>query len=207
MGFKSVRELTVVLQSLQDFSEPSIALEQYSTPPNIAADWIWEMAKRGEVAGKIFLDAASGPGVLGIAILLLGARKVFFLDKDAAVMHVCIQNYNKIKEEYELGSAEFVVEDISLFDQEVDVVVQNPPFGTKEKHIDKKFLERAFVVGKTVYSMHKFVTKSFVKAIAQDYGFEITDVFRYDFPIKSTFSFHKKPVKSIDVGLWRMEKR
>ena len=54
--------------------------------------------------------------------------------------------------------------------------------------------------------MHKWTTKGFVEAICVDFGFKITDLWRYEFPIKAVFKFHEKPVKSIDVGLWRMEK-
>jgi predicted RNA methylase len=68
-------------------------------------------------------------------------------------------------------------------------------------------LEKAFSLAKVVYSMHKYSTKVFVEAISRDFGFEITDFWRYEFPIKAAFKFHEKPVKFIDVGLWRMKKR
>ena len=189
---------------MQSFQDPSFELEQYATPARIAAEWIWSMALKSEVAGKIILDAACGPGILGIGLLLLGAKKIYFLDKDPKIMQICIDNYNQLKKEYEIGQAEFVIGDVSLFDQDVDLVVQNPPFGTKEKHIDKLFLEKAFSITTIVYSMHKYSTKKFVEAISQDYNFKITDLWRFEFPIKATFKFHQKPVKNVDVGLWRM---
>jgi len=206
MSVRSKKDLEVQLSKLKNFAEPSLELEQYATPDSIAAEWIWQMALRGEVAGKIFLDAASGPGIIGIALLLMGAKKIYFVDKDESAMKLCMDNYNQINEEYEIGEAEFIINDISLFDEEVDITVQNPPFGTKTEHADKKFLEKAFSVSKVVYSMHKYSTKSFVEAIAKDFKFEITHFWRYDFPIKATFMHHKKPVKMVDVGLWRMEK-
>ena len=165
------------------------------------------MALKGEISGRTILDAASGPGILGIGLLLMGAKKVYFLDKDAEIMQICQENYTKTKEVYEIGDAEFIVSDIRLFDAEVDIVVQNPPFGTKNEHIDKLFLEKAFSSAPLVYSMHKFSTKGFVEAITNDHGFEISGVWRYEFPIKAAFHFHKKPVQQIDVGLWRMEKK
>ncbi|MFH1275566.1 MAG: METTL5 family protein [Candidatus Woesearchaeota archaeon] len=203
---RSKKELEVVLSKLKTFEKPSIELEQYATPANIAAEWIWWMALNGEVAGKVILDAACGPGILGIGLLLMGAKKIYFVDKDQEVMQICIENYNKIKEDYEIEEAEFITSDITLFDAEVDLVVQNPPFGTKNEHIDKLFLEKAFTVSNLVYTMHKWSTKAFVEAISKDYGFRITDVGQYNFPIKATFHFHKKPVMDIDVGLWRMIK-
>lgn len=207
MSIRSQKELAIVLSKLKSYSEYSLALEQYPTPSSIAAEWIWSMALKGEVAGKIILDAGCGPGTLGIGLLLMGAKKVFFLDIDAKTMDICMNNYQQVKEEYELGDAAFIINDISIFDYDVDIVVQNPPFGTKQEHADKKFLEKAFAVAPIVYSMHKYSTKNFVEAIVRDFQFQITDLWRYQFPIKETFAFHTKPVRSVDVGLWRMEKK
>ena len=141
MSIRSKKDLEIQLSKLKNFEEPSLELEQYATPDTIAADWVWQMALRGEVAGKTFLDAASGPGILGIGLFLMGAKKIYFVDKDESAMKLAIDNYNKVKEEYEIGEAEFIINDISLFDEEVDITVQNPPFGTKTEHADKKFLE------------------------------------------------------------------
>ncbi len=206
MSIRSKRDLEIVLSKLKSFEKPSLLLEQYPTPSSIAAEWVWNMALKGQVAGKTILDAGCGSGILGIGLLLMGARKIFFLDKDPEAMVICTENYNQVKEEYEIGPAEFITGDISLFDAEVDIVVQNPPFGTKEEHIDKKFLEKAFSLSRIVYSMHKWSTKKFVEAISADYGYKISETWRYEFPIKAAFKFHEKPVKFIDVGLWRMEK-
>jgi putative methylase len=203
---RSQRDLSRELSNLQLFENPQFKLEQYETPPHIAADWIWGMAQRSEVAGKIILDAGCGTGILGLGLLLMGARKIYFVEKDESAMKICMDNYNNLKKEYEIGEAEFILHDISIFDEQVDIVVQNPPFGTKEVHADKVFLEVAFKSAPIVYSMHKYSTKKFVEAISKDFGFTITDSWRHDFPIKAKYEFHQKPVKDIDVGLWRMEK-
>ncbi len=205
MSIRSKKDLEMVLSKLKSFEKPSYQLEQYPTPSSIAAEWIWTMAMRSEVSGRTILDAACGPGILGIGLLLMGAKKIIFVDKDSQIMQTCQQNYNSIKEEYEIGEAEFIVTDIQLIDLRADFVVQNPPFGTKNEHIDKLFLEKAFSTAKIVYSMHKYSTQKFVEAIAKDFNFTITHLWRYDFPIKATFAFHEKPVKNVDVGLWRME--
>jgi len=207
MSIRSKKNLELELSKFKSFENPSMELEQYATPAPIAAEWIWEMAMKGEVAGKTILDAACGPGILGLGLLLLGARKIYFLDKDEKVMQVCLKNYNQLKEEYEIGEAEFIIEDVKLFDGEVDIVVENPPFGTKDEHADKVFLETAFRVSRIVYSMHKWSTKKFIEAISRDHNFIITDNWRYEFPIKAQFAFHKKPVINIDVGLWRMRNK
>lgn len=206
MSIRSKKELEIELSKLKSLASPSMQLEQYPTPDSIAAGWIWNMALKSEVAGKTILDAGCGSGILGLGLLLMGAKKVYFLDKDPKAIKICQENYQKIENEYEIGKAEFVAHDISLFDAEVDLVLQNPPFGTKEEHADKRFLEKAFSLARIVYSMHKYSTKVFVEAISRDFGFEITDFWRYEFPIKAVFKFHEKPIKLIDVGLWRLEK-
>lgn len=206
MSFHTKKELEMQLSILKSFETRSVQLEQYPTPSNIAAEWVWNMAMKREVAGRKFLDGGCGSGILGLGLLLLGAKKVYFLDTDASAIKICIENYNLLKEEYEIGEAQFLTSDISLFDGEVDIVIQNPPFGTKEEHADKRFLEKAFSVAKVVYSMHKYSTAKFVEAIARDYGFTITEVWRYEFPVKAAFKFHEKPVKFIDAAVWRMEK-
>ncbi|MBI2102951.1 methyltransferase [Candidatus Woesearchaeota archaeon] len=207
MSIRSKKDLEIVLSKLKNYENPSFQLEQYPTPSHIAAEWVWNMAMAGEVVNKTILDAACGPGIIGLGLLLLGAKHVIFVDKDPEAMQICQHNYAVLAEEYELGKAEFIISDIQLVDVQADSVVQNPPFGTKNEHIDKIFLEKAFTIGKIVYSMHKYSTKRFVEAVAKDHHFKITHLWQYEFPIKATFAFHEKPVKRIDVGLWRMEKQ
>jgi putative methylase len=207
MSIRSKKDLEVELSKLNTFSKPKVQLEQYQTPSTIAADWIWFMALEGEISGRTFLDAACGTGILGFGLLLMGATKVYFLDKDGDAIQIAQENYNNLDNEYEIGDAHFLTSDISLFDETVDCVIQNPPFGTKLEHIDKLFLEKAFSVAPVVFSMHKYSTKSFVEAISKDHYFTITHHWRYSFPIKSTFSFHTKSVEHIDVGLWRMVRK
>jgi putative methylase len=206
MGFRTKRELAIYLSKLKNFKVKNFMLEQYETPSEIAAVLIWDMALNSEVNTRVVLDAGCGAGIFGIGLLLMGAKMVYFVDKDQKAVNVAIENYNNVKEEYEIGEAEFIVEDITMFDEQVDIVVQNPPFGTKEKHADKKFLEKAFSVAPLVYSFHKYSTKKFVEAITKDFKFRVDRVTRIDFPIKASFEFHTKPKKFIDVGIFKLVK-
>jgi len=206
MGIRSQKELAIELSKLKIFDDPKIKLEQYPTPSHIAAEWIWNMALKAEVAGKRFLDAGCGTGIIGLGLLLMGAKKVYFLDADQAAIKLCQENYSALKEEYDLGQADFINQDINLFDGDVDIVVQNPPFGTKDEHADRRFLEKAFSLAPIVYSMHKASTLKFVEAISRDYGYRIIEEWHFEFPLKSTFKFHEKPVKYIDVILVKLQK-
>ncbi len=206
MSIRSKRDLEVELSKLQGFVSPRVELEQYALTSSIAADWIWQMALRGEIAGKVILDAGCGPGILGLGVLLMGAKRVFFVDKDEEAIKICRENYKVLHAEYEIGEGEFMVHDIRLFDAEVDVVIENPPFGTKVEHADKIFLEKAFASARVVYSMHKKSTMKFVEAITRDFGFVITHTYQYEFPIKAQFVFHEKRVEHVEVMVFRMER-
>ena len=128
-----------------------------------------------------------------------------FLDIDKKAITITKENYKILAQEYEIGKAEFINKDISYFDKKVDLVIQNPPFGTKQEHADKIFLEKAFSITKIIYSMHKSSTKRFVEAISKDNKFKITESWDYSFPITAEFKFHTKPTKKIEVTVWRME--
>jgi len=206
MGILSKRDLSQVLSNLKAWENQKVREEQYPTPVDIAADWLWNAVQKGDIRNRTILDAGCGNGILGIGALLLGAKKVFFVDVDKDSIQICQENYEKVRVEWDIGRAEFLHCGIELFDQPMDVVLQNPPFGTKEEHADKKFLEKAFSLAKIVYSMHKVSTKRFVEAVAKDNDFKITDFWEYTFIIKAAFSFHRKPVSNVDVGLWRVEK-
>ncbi len=205
MSFRSIKELAIELDRLKSLSERSIKLEQYPTPANIAAEWLWGMAIKQDIQDKTILDAGCGNGILGLGCLLLGAKKVYFLDIDKKAITITKENYKILAQEYEIGKAEFINKDISYFDKKVDLVIQNPPFGTKQEHADKIFLEKAFSITKIIYSMHKSSTKRFVEAISKDNKFKITESWDYSFPITAEFKFHTKPTKKIEVTVWRME--
>lgn len=193
------------MSKLKDFETPDVKLEQYSTPSEIAADVVWQAFMHGDIKDKIVLDAACGPGYFGIAALLLGAKKVFFVDisKEAIdLLHHNLEYLPPIE-----GKHEVIHHDIRDFSYDVDVVLQNPPFGIQgEKHTDKLFLEQACRHAPVVYSMHKLESDTFIRAVAKDHHFSVTHCWPYDFPLPKTQYFHTQRKHIIRVGCWRMEK-
>ena len=83
----------------------------------------------------------------------------------------------------------------------------NPPFGVKVRHVDKIFLNKAFEIGKIVYSFHKSETKNFVKAFSDDNGFKVTNILDFEFPLKATQSYHSRRIKRIRVSCFRIKKK
>lgn len=201
------KDLEVLLSKLQGFVKPKVKLEQYSTPSSIASDLLWDAYQKGHIEGKTIADLGCGTGILGLAALLLGAKKVFFVDLDAGALVTVKQNRVFLEKHLDVKlSAVFTCGPLSSFTQKVDVVLQNPPFGTKNVHADQAFLERAMEVSPLVYSFHKFSTKKFVEAFAEQKHFHVVEVYRYRFPLKAQFEYHISRVKDIDVGCWCFQK-
>ena len=87
-----------------------------------------------------------------------------------------------------------------------DVVVMNPPFGTKQKHADKQFLLKAFETAKVIYSIHKATSVDFITKLSADGGFVVTNISPYNLPLKKTHSFHKRKIHRIEVAVFRLQK-
>ena len=203
----SKKALAIVLQGLSGFERPKIREEQYMTDADVAADMIWAASMQGDIDGKIVADLGAGTGILGIGALLLGAAKVFFVEQDKDALEIAKANLRLLETEgFDVGETAFIVDKIEDFKEKVDTVIQNPPFGTKEKHADKEFLEKAFSIGMVVYTLHKSTTKGFVEAIAKDHDFKVAGFKEYDFPLKATYEHHKKKIERIKVGMWRLLK-
>jgi len=202
----SQKALAIVLSGLEGFKEPKVRVEQYSTDAEIAAEVLWQAYMKGDI-GKVSVDLGCGTGFLGIGLLALGSEKVYFIDSDQKVIDLAKENLSKLESEDKLGDAVFICQDIDDFNDSVDLVVQNPPFGTKVRHIDKIFLKKAFEISKIVYSFHKSETKKFVESFSRDNGFKITDIFDFKFVLKATMEHHIRKVKRIDVSCFRLEKQ
>lgn len=191
--------LAILLSKLILVNEKKIKLEQYQTDPSIAADILWNAYMLGDVKGKSIADFGCGNGILGIGALLLGASKAVFVDIDPESINAVKENLRKLK-----LKASFENKDIAEVKGRFETVFQNPPFGTKEEHADRKFLLKAMQCSNIIYSFHKLSTDKFVKAIAADNSFEVTHRWAFKFPLKNSYAFHKKKVAFIDVGVYRL---
>lgn len=200
--------LAIVLSKLKSFEKPKVRVEQYTIDSEIGAEVLWNALYRGDIKQKVIVDFGCGTGILGIGALLLGAKKVWFVDIDEKVVDIAKENLAKVKSEYSVnGEAVFLCSDIKNFNEKADVVIQNPPFGTKQKHADKIFLEKAVELAPVVYSFHKTSTKIFVESFAKDNNLKVTACFEFRFPLKQSMGFHRREIKRINVACWRLEKK
>lgn len=188
------------LSRLSGFQNPEIRLEQYHLDSETAAFILWTAFMNNDLKGKTIADSGAGPGILAAGCLLLGAKKVYLVELDKSALAIAKQNINNKK-------AVFLNQDVKDFNKKVDVVIQNPPFGTKQKHADKIFLGKAMQISDKIYSLHKITSRNFIAALAHDNGFHVQQIIPLTTPLKATYSFHKKPKKNIELGLWVLERK
>ena len=206
-GVGSKKALAVLLSGLEGFEEPKVRVEQYATDAEIAAEVLWGAYMKGDI-GKVSVDLGCGTGILGIGMLILGAERVYFIDSDEKALQTAKKNLKHMKSEgYTIGEAVFRCQDIKDFNEKVDLVIMNPPFGVKVRHMDKIFLNKAFEIGKVLYSFHKSEAKNFVKTFSDDNGFKVTGILDFEFPLKATLSYHSRRIKRIMVSCFRIEKK
>lgn len=205
IGSKS--RLAIILSGLEGFNTPKVRQEQYLMDSEIGAFVLWNAYILGEIEGKVIADLGCGTGLLGIGALLLGAKRVFFVDSDEKALQIAKNNISKVKSEgYSVGKAESVCRDIAKLKMKADVVIQNPPFGTKVKHSDVIFLEKALETAAVVYSFHKSESNAFLERFSAGKNAKITHIWDFRFPLKATFGFHRRQIHRINVSCFRFQK-
>jgi len=208
MARMKLKELEGHLQQVEGFSEPKILLEQYPTRPHIAAPMIHTMASTfDDVENRSILDLGCGCGVLSIGCVMLGAGCVTGVDIDPQALDTFQENL----EDFDIDNVDLVnasAHDVdAMFRQKFEVVVMNPPFGTKHnKGLDMLFLEKGISLAtRAVYSLHKTSTREHVLKKAEAWGTkpQVVAELRYDLP--ATYKHHKKASVDIQVDFIRFE--
>ncbi|GBG89405.1 hypothetical protein CBR_g49195 [Chara braunii] len=165
-----LKQLQSMLEDVEQFESPNVELEQYPTGAHIAARMMYTVATTfGDIEGKVVVDLGCGCGVLAIAASLLGAAHVIGVDVDTDALDLAKANCENL----EVDKVEFVLADVASLGwrdsviKSVDVVVMNPPFGTRRKGADMQFLRAALsMAGSSVYSLHKSSTRQHVQRVA-----------------------------------------
>ncbi|KAF7493390.1 Methyltransferase-like protein 5 [Sarcoptes scabiei] len=213
-----LKQLEQFLEAIDGFFNPKIKLEQYETGHHIGARIIHTMDSFDDLQSRSILDLGTGCGRLSLACAAHDAAFVLGVDIDAEALEQCQMNREKLKEDENiefLNNIDFLCADVTDDNfwsstrhfKPFDIVVMNPPFGTKNnKGIDVIFLKRALQLStRSVYSLHKTSTRDFIKRKAEELGAKVRLLaeLRYDLP--KTYRFHKKNCKDIAVDFYRFE--
>ncbi|XP_023329741.1 methyltransferase-like protein 5 [Eurytemora carolleeae] len=206
MARMKLKELESHLQEVEEFESPKILLEQYPTRPHIAACMIHTMASSfDDIENRSILDLGCGCGVLSIGCVMLGAGAVTGVDIDPEALDTFQQNIV----DFDMENVDLVNIGVKEVDkvlrQKFEVVIMNPPFGTKHnKGLDMLFLEQGLKLAtRAVYSLHKTSTRDHVLKKAESWGAkpQVVAELRYDLP--ATYKHHKKSSVDIHVDFIR----
>jgi len=206
-----LKELQGLLQQVESFDKPNVKLEQYPTSPHIASHMLYTIANSyDELEGKCIADLGTGTGILGIGAQLLGSCYTIGIDIDPKALSLAQENAQTL----EVENMEFIVCDIQQLSilskpqislTQIDTVIMNPPFGTKNKGIDMLFLKKATEIANTsVYSLHKTSTREHITKTVKAWGFEAEVLAQLNWDIPQMYKFHKKSSVDIDVDFIRI---
>ncbi|GAB6136249.1 METTL5 family protein [Thermococcus prieurii] len=197
------KHLAMLLSKLEGFPEPKPELEQYRTPGDVAAELLWLAHSAGDIKGKVVADLGTGTGVLAVGAKLLGAERVYAVEVDGRALKVARKNAERAGVE-----VEFINADVSEFNEKVDTVIMNPPFGSQRKGADRPFLLKAFEVADRIYSIHlaKPEVRNFIEKFSADNGFTAIRLTTVPFEIPAQFRFHRKRLERIFVDIYRFER-
>lgn len=186
------------LHELQGFPHPSARREQLSTPSELAIRLLTEADRRGDLRGRSVADLGAGPGILAIGAALSGARPVHAVEIDPEVVDVLRQNAAATDVELEVmeGSVE-------LFDEPVDSVLMNAPFGAQFRHADRPFWATAFrVARRRIYAFALSDSRTFIARLTVDSGGGIDETIPVHWPLPATLPHHRKARVELEVDLW-----
>jgi putative methylase len=203
----SRRALERRLDGLAGFADPSAALEQYPTPPDVAAHLLHLADLQNDLEGTV-VDLGTGTGVLALAAATRAPERVVGVERDPDALAVAVENERAVAAptavEWVLGDATRAP--LCLTDA---TVVGNPPFGAQDgnEHADRAFLETAASLASVSYTLHNAGSREFVESFAADRGGTVTHAFAVDFDVDRQFAFHTDDRRTIDAEAYRIEWR
>ncbi|NIR87934.1 methyltransferase [Candidatus Bathyarchaeota archaeon] len=198
-------DLEKALSEIKPHQKPRAYLEQYTIPPEAAAEILYIAAYTyDDIVDKAIVDLGCGTGRLAIGAVLVGAKEVLGVDIDPVAVKMAHNNAEKmgVKEK-----TQWILADIDVVNGSFDTVLQNPPFGVQRKGADRKFLEKSLELGRRVYSLHKSgkSNRQFIKRFIDQRGGKVTGVFPMEIEIPRLFKFHTKRKHSVKTDLYRIE--
>jgi putative methylase len=189
------------------FEDPRVDLEQYRTPPDLAAHLVHTADLHGDIEDRTVVDLGTGTGMLALGAVLRGPAAVVGLDLDPGPLETARANERRVATatdvEWVLGDATAA----PLCPGGPTTVLMNPPFGAQSgnEHADRGFLSTAADVADVSYSVHNAGSESFVESFAADAAGEVTHAFEAELDLPRQFEFHDDDSKAVTVEVFRIE--
>lgn len=193
-----------VLADLEGFTAPRVGLEQYATPPDIAAHLVHLADLSGDLDRPV-VDLGTGTGILALGAAIRGASTVIGLDRDPDALATARENARRLGRTADVA---WVLGDGTRAPlcPEAATVIMNPPFGAQSgaTHADRAFLATAAGIATVSYSIHNAGSRRFVEAFASDNGGSVTGAFRARIELDRQFDFHTEDRAGIDAEVYRI---
>jgi Predicted RNA methylase len=198
--------LTQRLGVVVGFSNPRAALEQYRTPPRLAAEIVHLADLQDDIAGQTVFDLGCGTGMLALGAALRGPNTIVGIDLDRAPLATAVTNERRIGSTTSISWLHADATQPPITPVGSSTVVMNPPFGAQagNEHADRAFLNTAAVLSSVSYSVHNADSKAFVESFAADHGGHVTHAFRTEYRLPATYEFHTETTRTIDVEVFRI---
>jgi len=201
------RRLAQELAVVAGFEDPRAPLEQYHTPPDLAAHIVHVADLQGDIEGETVVDLGCGTGMLALGAALRGPKRVVGVDIDPAPLSTALENERRVGATADVSWLRADATEAPLCPDEGVTVLMNPPFGaqTGNEGADRAFLETAVDIAAVSYSVHNAGSESFVESFADDNAGEVTHAFAAEFDLPRQFDHHEESTRSIDTEVFRIE--
>jgi putative methylase len=188
------------------FDDPRVQLEQYRTPPELAAHLIHTADIHGDIQDRIVIDLGCGTGMLALGAALRGPRTVVGVDIDPAPLETAVKNERKVASASSVSWIRADATQAPLCPDGPTTVVMNPPFGAQSgnEHADRAFLATAGEIASISYSIHNEGSRGFVDSFAADNGGEVTHAFQAEFELPHQFEFHRQEGHVVQAEVFRI---
>ena len=190
------------------FDNPRASLEQYRTPPDLAAHLVHTADLQDDIQGQTVVDLGCGTGMLALGAALRSPARVVGLDIDPAPLSTARRNERKVGSTTPVSWVRADATTAPLCPPVAETtVVMNPPFGAQSdnEHADRRFLETAAAIAGVSYSIHNEGSQSFVESFAGDNGGEVTHAFETEFDLPRQFDFHESDRQAITAEVYRID--
>ena len=202
------RRLAQELGVVAGFDDPKAPLEQYHTPPDLAAHIVHLADLQGDVEGRTVIDLGAGTGMLALGAALRGPERSVGVEIDPAPLATARQNERRVGARADIEWIRADATDAPLCppSREDVTVLMNPPFGAQRgnEHADRAFLGTAARLAAVSYSVHNEGSREFVESFAADHDGEVTHAFGAELDLPRQFDFHEADVEALDVEVYRV---
>lgn len=185
------RKLEILLSRVPPHPRPRVELEQYPTPPHLAARMLWVAAAHRDLPAGVVVDLGAGTGRLGIGAALLGSPCVISIDVDADALRVALAAARELGVDAAVDAVCCDATRVTL-SRQANCAIQNPPFGVHRRGADVEFLRAALRVAATVYSVHKAEAADYIIRRCWEEGVEAEVLFDEVVRLPPTMPHHRK---------------